>query len=82
MDFRSEFRDETLFLTLDILAACCIMNGKGASSSNWSSSAQKTQMLDFIKKLWHPRVIGEALAEALTLSENKLNSKLTKADPY
>jgi len=43
MDFRSEFSDETLFLTLDILAACCIMNGKGASSSNWSSSAQKTQ---------------------------------------
>lgn len=43
MDFRSEFSDETLFLTLDILAACCIMNGKGASSSNWSSSAHKTQ---------------------------------------
>lgn len=40
MDFRSEFSDETLFLTLDILAACCIMNGKGASSSNWSSSAK------------------------------------------
>jgi len=41
MDFRSEFRDETLFLTLEILAACCIMNGKGASSSNWSSSAKE-----------------------------------------
>lgn len=40
IDFRSEFNDETLFLTPEILAACCIMNGKGASSNNLSSSAE------------------------------------------
>lgn len=27
------------FLTMEILTACCIMNGTGASSNSWSSSA-------------------------------------------
>lgn len=40
IDFRSKFNDETLFLTPEILAACCKMNGKGASSNNLSSSTK------------------------------------------
>lgn len=37
-DFKTVFNALTLFLTPEILAACCIMKGEGASSSNLSSS--------------------------------------------
>lgn len=41
IDLKTAFSDDTLFLTLVILAACCMINGDGASSSNWSSSSEK-----------------------------------------
>lgn len=38
IDFNTEFNAFTRFLTPEILVACCIMKGDGASSSNLSSS--------------------------------------------
>ena len=53
MDFRSEFIDETLFLTVDILAAYCMINGSDASSNSLSSSAKFYNKFKLGKKYIH-----------------------------
>lgn len=45
IDFKREFSDVTLFLTLEILAACCMIKGDGASSSSLSSSAGRSRTI-------------------------------------
>lgn len=39
IDFKIKFNAETLLRMAEILAACCMMNGNGASSKSLSSSA-------------------------------------------
>lgn len=39
IDFKIKFNAETLLRIAEILAACCMMNGNGASSKSLSSSA-------------------------------------------
>uniref|UniRef100_A0A803NX70 Uncharacterized protein n=1 Tax=Cannabis sativa TaxID=3483 RepID=A0A803NX70_CANSA len=49
MDLRTKFIDETLFLTVDILAAYCMINGSGASSNSLSSSAKLHNLVFSLK---------------------------------
>lgn len=82
-DFKSKFNPETLLCIDEILAACCIINGKGASSNSLSSSLVRRSIertssswlraapsaLESSSIITDPSVAEIALARASQLSE-------------